>query len=44
MVDFDAPQIEAILRSADIELHWGLWNLGDDVPLRPELAYPAALG
>lgn len=44
MVDCDAPQIEAILRNADMELHWALWNLGADVPMRPELAYPAALG
>lgn len=30
------PQIEAILRSADMELHWALWNLGDVVTIRPE--------
>lgn len=35
----DSPQIEAILRSADMELHWALWNLGESVSLRPELDY-----
>ena len=35
----DSPQIEAILRSADMELHWALWNLGEAVSLRPELDY-----
>lgn len=30
------PQIEAILRSADMELHWALWNLGELVDHRPE--------
>jgi hypothetical protein len=30
------PQIEAILRSADMELHWALWNLGELVEHRPE--------
>lgn len=30
------PQIEAILRSADMELHWALWNLGLAVEHRPE--------
>lgn len=33
----ELPQIEAILRNADMELHWALWNLGVEVPLRPEL-------
>ena len=33
----DLPQIEAMLRNADMELHWALWNLGEPVPLRPEL-------
>jgi hypothetical protein len=32
----DLPQIEAMLRNADAELHWALWNLGVPVPLRPE--------
>ena len=35
----DSPQIEAILRSADMELHWALWSLGEAVSLRPELDY-----
>jgi hypothetical protein len=34
------PQIEAILRSADMELHWALWNLGEAVPLRSEFDWP----
>lgn len=34
------PQIEAILRSADQELHWALWNLGEPVAMRAELAEP----
>jgi hypothetical protein len=37
----DIPQIEAMLRNADMELHWALWNLGEQVPLRPELEYRA---
>jgi hypothetical protein len=32
------PQIEAILRSADMELHWALWNMGHPVPLLPQHA------
>jgi hypothetical protein len=36
------PQIEAILRSADMELHWALWNLGLAVEHRPESTYVAA--
>ena len=35
----DSPQIEAILRNADMELHSALWNLGEAVSLRPELDY-----
>jgi len=35
----DIPQIGAMLRSADMELHWALWNLGEAVSLRPELDY-----
>jgi hypothetical protein len=31
------PQIEAILRSADMELHWALWNLGEVLPHRHDL-------
>jgi hypothetical protein len=33
----DIPQIEQMLRNADMELHWALWNLGEPVSLRPEL-------
>jgi len=40
MVGCDAPQIEMMLRNADMELHWALWNLGVPVELRPELEYP----
>ncbi len=35
----DSPQIENMLRSADMELHLALWNLGETVSLRPELDY-----
>ncbi len=31
------PQIESILRHADENLHWALWNLGELEELRPEL-------
>jgi hypothetical protein len=33
----ELPQIEAMLKNADMELHWALWNLGEPVPLRPVL-------
>lgn len=37
------PQLEAVLRSADMELHWALWNLGQVVAHRHELDHmPAA--
>lgn len=36
------PQIEAILRSADMELHWALWNLGEVMEHRPETDRSAA--
>jgi hypothetical protein len=35
----DTPQIETILKSADMELHCALWNLGELVSLRPEMDY-----
>jgi hypothetical protein len=35
----ELPQIEAMLRNADMELHWALWNLGEAVSVRPELDY-----
>ena len=37
----DIPQIEQMLRNADMELHWALWNLGEPVALRPEIEYAA---
>jgi hypothetical protein len=37
----DIPQIDAMLRSADMELHWALWNLGEPVGVRPESDYRA---
>jgi len=40
MAGCEAPQIEMMLRNADTELHWALWNLGVPVELRPELEYP----
>lgn len=33
----DIPQVAAMLRNADMELHWALWNLGVPVALRPEV-------
>jgi len=39
MQGLDLPQIEAMLRNADMELHWALWNLGEPVALRPEIEY-----
>lgn len=36
----ESPQIECMLRNADMELHWALWNLGVEVPLRAEFDYP----
>lgn len=36
----DIPQIQSILRHADQNLHWALWNLGSVDSLRPDL--PAA--
>lgn len=35
--DCGSPQIETMLRNADMELHWALWNLGVVVAHRPEL-------
>ena len=40
----DSPQIETIARSADMELHWALWNLGEPVSLRAEMDEPKATG
>ncbi len=37
--DCKLPQIETMLRNADMELHWALWNLGVAVPLIPEAEY-----
>ncbi len=37
MADCDTPQVEAMLKNADLELHWALWNLGEPVSLHPEL-------
>jgi hypothetical protein len=36
MAGCDLPQIEAMLRNADMELHWALWNLGETPGMRPE--------
>lgn len=38
----ELPQIEMMLRNADMELHLALWNLGVAVPPRPEAEYEAA--
>ena len=40
----ESPQIETMLRSADMELHLALWNLGETVSLRPELDYADKTG
>ena len=40
----ESPQIETMLRGADMELHLALWNLGENVALRPELEYAAPKG
>lgn len=40
LAECDSPQLDAILRSADMELHWALWNLGEAVALRAEMDYP----
>ena len=39
MTECDSPQIETMLRNADMELHLALWNLGEAVSLRPDLDY-----
>ena len=44
IADCESPQIETMLRKADMELHWALWNLGVAVPLRPEAEYRAGGG
>ncbi len=36
LAECELPQIEAMLRSADMELHWALWNLGVPLSHRPE--------
>ena len=36
LAECELPQIGAMLRNADMELHWALWNLGVAVPMRPE--------
>lgn len=36
-VGTDIPQIQSILRHADQNLHWALWNLGEIDELRPDL-------
>lgn len=30
------PMLEAALNEADLNLHWALWNMGDEVDLLPE--------
>ena len=36
-VGTNIPQIQSILRHADQNLHWALWNLGAIDELRPDL-------
>ncbi|MHA1537129.1 MAG: hypothetical protein ACTSUD_06210 [Alphaproteobacteria bacterium] len=33
----ELPQIQSIVRHADQNLHWALWNLGEVETLRPDL-------
>ena len=33
----DLPQIQLIIRHADQNLHWALWNLGQVDEMRPDL-------
>jgi len=33
----DIPQIQSMMRHADMNLHWALWNLGEVETLRPDL-------
>ncbi len=33
----DIPQIQSMMRHADQNLHWALWNLGEVRGLRPDL-------
>jgi len=33
----DIPQIQSIMRHADQNLHWALWNLGEVETLRPDM-------
>ncbi len=35
--DTEIPQIQSILKHADMNLHWALWNLGAIDGLRPDL-------
>lgn len=30
------PMLEAALTEADMNVHWALWNLGEEVELRPD--------
>ncbi|MGE5146216.1 MAG: hypothetical protein ACM3N5_05675 [Candidatus Eiseniibacteriota bacterium] len=39
----DLPQIQMILRHADQNLHWALWNLGVINSLRPDLPEDAPM-
>ena len=32
----DLPQIQAMLKNAEMELHWALWNLGEVESMHPE--------
>jgi hypothetical protein len=43
MAGCELPQVRAMLRNADMELHWALWNLGEPVALRPEIDQPSSV-
>jgi hypothetical protein len=34
--DLPVPMLESALAEADMNLHWALWNLGEQVELVPE--------
>ena len=38
--DLGVPMLEVALREADMNLHWALWNLGEEVELLPEAEGP----
>ncbi len=35
--DLGVPMLEAALGEADMNVHWALWNMGEEMELMPEL-------